>query len=486
MAAGLAGLGLGVGAHAATMMKNSVESIDVWFGLAKIGVIEIPVNTANRGNALQYMIDQSDSSALVIDEEYLDRLPAIVDDLPHLRDVVVFREGRGVDVALPERIALHDLGDLYLDTPPPTPTIDKYDPAVIMYTSGTTGPPKGVIISHEANLNLARHTIALMEYTEDDVLYTAFPLFHINARYTSVIAAMECGGSLVMDQRFSVSKFWANCRAKGVTAFNFQGALLLMLFKQTPAADDADNPVRVAFGAPIPAEIGAEFMQRFGVRLAEIYGMTEAPNAIENRMETLRVGAAGRETVNFEVRVVDEQDNIVAPGVAGEIVMRPKKPGITVLGYYKMPEATITAFRNLWFHTGDRGRFDEDGYLYFLDRMKDAIRRRGENISSWEVEATVSAFPSVLEAAAYGVPSELSEEEVMISVVRRPGHAFTIEELLEYCVDNLPHFAVPRYVRFVDEMPKTPSQRIEKYKLRQEGVTPDTWDREEHGFIVRR
>jgi carnitine-CoA ligase len=486
MAAGLANLGLGVGSHACTMMKNSVESIDVWFGLCKLGAIEIPVNTANRGAPLKYMIDQSDSQTIAIDEEYVDRLTAIVDDLPQLQNVIIRREGLGSTVDLPERILVHELGDLYLDAALPEPVIDKFDPNVIMYTSGTTGPPKGVVICHEANLNLARHTIALMGYTEDDVLYTAFPLFHINARYTSVVAAMECGGSLVMDQKFSVSRFWSICKAKGVTAFNFQGALLLMLFKQPPHPDDADNPVRVAFGAPIPAEIGADFMTRFGVKLAEIYGMTEVPNAVENRMESLRPGAAGRETVNFEVRIVDEQDQIVPAGVAGEIVMRPKKPGVTVLEYYKMPEATVRAFRNLWFHSGDRGRFDEDGYLYFLDRMKDAIRRRGENISSWEVEATVSAHPTVLEAAAYGVPSELSEEEVMLAVVPRPGHTVKPEELLEHCVDNLAHFAVPRYVRFMDELPKTPSQRIEKYRLRAEGVTPDTWDREEHGFIVRR
>jgi acyl-CoA synthetase (AMP-forming)/AMP-acid ligase II len=486
MAAGLANLGLGVGSHACTMMKNSVESIDVWFGLCKLGAIEIPVNTANRGAPLKYMIDQSDSQTIAIDEEYVDRLTAIVDDLPQLQNVIIRREGLGSTVDLPERILVHELGDLYLDAALPEPVIDKFDPNVIMYTSGTTGPPKGVVICHEANLNLARHTIALMSYTEDDVLYTAFPLFHINARYTSVVAAMECGGSLVMDQKFSVSRFWSICKAKGVTAFNFQGALLLMLFKQPPHPDDADNPVRVAFGAPIPAEIGADFMTRFGVKLAEIYGMTEVPNAVENRMESLRPGAAGRETVNFEVRIVDEQDQIVPAGVAGEIVMRPKKPGVTVLEYYKMPEATVKAFRNLWFHSGDRGRFDEDGYLYFLDRMKDAIRRRGENISSWEVEATVSAHPTVLEAAAYGVPSELSEEEVMLAVVPRPGHTVKPEELLEHCVDNLAHFAVPRYVRFMDELPKTPSQRIEKYRLRAEGVTPDTWDREEHGFIVRR
>jgi carnitine-CoA ligase len=343
-----------------------------------------------------------------------------------------------------------------------------------------------VVLNHEATLNLARHTVALMGYGAADVLYTAFPMFHINARYTSVMAAMECGGTLVMDQRFSVSRFWSICREKGVTAFNFQGALLLMLAKQPPRPDDADNPVRLGFGAPVPAEIYDEFTTRFGVRLAEVYGMTEVPNTIENRLDSFRVGAAGRESTNFAVRVVDEDDQFVPPGVAGEIVVRPKKPGIMIMEYYKMPEATVRAFRNLWFHTGDRGRFDEDGYLYFLDRMKDAIRRRGENISSWDVEKTVNAFPAVLEAAAYGVPSELSEEEVMLAVVRRPGYTVDIEALLEHCVDNLPHFAVPRYVRFLDALPKTPSQRIEKYRLRDEGVTEDTWDREDHDFVVRR
>ena len=486
MAAGLAHVGIGPGSHVCTMSKNSVQSIDVWFALCKLGAVEVPVNTANRGASLQYLVDQSDAQTLVVDEEYLDRVAVVAADLPGLRHVIVVSEGRGADVALPAGISVHDLADLYRDEEPPRPTVDQYDPNVIIYTSGTTGPAKGVVLCHKANLALARHTVALMGYTEADVLYTAFPLFHINARYTSVVAAMECGGRLVMDQRFSVSRFWDTCRAKGITAFNFQGALLLMLFKQPPKPDDADNPVRVAFGAPVPPEICYEFAKRFGVRFAEVYGMTEVANTVENRLDAYRSGAAGTESCRFEVRVVDEQDRFVPAGVAGEIVVRPKEPGIMVTEYYKMPEATVRAFRNLWFHTGDRGRFDEDGYLYFLDRMKDAIRRRGENISSWEVEKVASAFPAVLEAAAYGVASELSEEEVMIAVVRRPGHEVDVVALLEHCVDNLAHFAVPRYVRFVDELPKTPSQRVEKYRLRAEGVTADAWDREAHGFVVRR
>jgi crotonobetaine/carnitine-CoA ligase len=260
----------------------------------------------------------------------------------------------------------------------------------------------------------------------------------------------------------------------------------MMLYKQPPRPDDADNPVRAGFGAPVPPEIYEEFVTRFGVRLTEVYGMTEVPNTVANLPDSFRVGAAGRESTEYDVRVVDEDDQFLPPGVAGEIVVRPRKPGIMVMEYYRMPEATVRAFRNLWFHTGDRGRFDEDGYLYFLDRMKDAIRRRGENISSWEVEKTANAFPPVLEAAAYGVPSDLSEEEVMVAVVAKPGHEVDIVELMEHCAANLPHFAVPRYVRLMDELPKTPSQRVEKYRLREQGVTADTWDREEHGFVVRR
>ena len=487
LAAGLTSIGVGVGTHVCSMMKNSLENIDVWFALCKIGAVDVPINTAGRGTGLQYVIDQSDAELLIIDEEYLERLVPIASELPKLREVVVAHAGPATtSPELPAAITIRSLSDLYLDGAPPRPEIDRYDATVIMYTSGTTGPAKGVVIPHEACLNLARHTVALMGYGEDDVLYTAFPLFHINARYTSVMAAMECGGSLVMDQRFSVSRFWSICRAKGVTAFNYMGALLLMLYKQPDRPDDADHRVRKGFGAPVPAEIYAGFTERFGIQLAEVYGMTEIPNAIENRMDSFRIGAAGRESENFEVRVVDELDQFVPAGVAGEIVVRPKKPGIMIKEYYRMPDATAAAFRNLWFHTGDRGRFDEDGYLYFLDRVKDAIRRRGENISSWEVEKTVSAIPSVEEAAAYAVASELSEDEVMIAVVTRPGHTVDLTELLEHCMANLPYFAVPRFVRFLDELPKTPSQRVEKYRLRAEGITPDTWDREKAGIVVRR
>jgi carnitine-CoA ligase len=469
------------------MMVNSVENIDVWFAMCKSGIVEVPINTANRGYLLQYIIDQSESRALVVDEEFADRVAAVADQLPRLEHVVVNRTSIGtLGVEFPSRIAVHDLADLYVDAAPPRPDLMPSSTAVILYTSGTTGPSKGVVLPHAMNLTAARHTVWLSRYTSDDRLYTVFPLFHINAKYTSVMAAMAADAELIMDARFSASGFFDTCREREITAFNYQGALLTMLMKQPERPDDADNPVRVAFGAPAPVEIWRAFEERFGLRLVEVYGMTETATSLMNTMDDTRLGSVGKPVAHFQVEIHDENDRPCPPGVPGEIVVRPNFPDVMIREYFGMPEASLAAFRNLWFHTGDRGRTDEDGYFYFIDRMKDAIRRRGENISSFEVERVVNTHDAVLESAAFGVPSELSEEEVMIAVVVKPDHDLDPVDLLDHCQEQMAYFAVPRYVRFVDELPKTPSQRIQKYKLRDEGATDDTWDREAHGYEVRR
>ena len=314
-----------------------------------------------------------------------------------------------------------------------------------------------------------------------------FPLYHVNARYTTVLPSMWLDrATCVLHDRFSASRFWDICRAEGVTAFNFMGALVLMLFKQPERDDDADNPVRCAYGAPAPVAVLERFERRFGVELIEVYGSTELGACLQNRRGERRIGSCGREAPHYIVEIHDEDDNPVGPGVEGEIVVRPRQPHVMVEEYFGAPEASLAAFRNLWFHTGDRGRTDEDGWFYYVDRLKDAIRRRGENISSWEVEQVVSDHEAVAESAAIGIPSDLTEEELMVVVVLQEGAELAPEALLDFCQDRLPHFAVPRYVRFTDELPKNHAQRIQKQELRAEAVTEDTWDREQHGYVVTR
>ena len=477
VAAGLDSLGLTAGDHAAIWMKNRMEFVDSWFGMTKAGIVEVPIHHASRGGLLSYVLNQTDAQLLVLDAEFLQHLAPVADQLESLEHVVVATDGGEIpDVGLPPKIAVHPIEALYVDAPPPTPDLQRRDPVVILHTSGTTGPPKGAVISHESALHLTRHIVWLMDYTSDDRLYTGFPLFHNNAKYTSVTAAMECNGSLIMDERLSVSRFWDTCREHGVTAFNYMGALLMMLMKQEPSPDDLANEVRIAFGAPCPVEIWEDFERRFGLSLVEVYGMTEAPMACENRLDDRRIGSAGKESMSYEVKIVDEHDASVPVGETGEIVVRPKRPDTLFTEYHRKPEATVEAFSNLWFHTGDRGRLDDDGFLFFVDRLKDSIRRRGENISTWEIESTINLHEAVIESAAYGVESELTEQDVMVSVAPKPGKTIDPAALIEFCEGKISRFAIPRYVRVVDELPKNHAQRVEKFKLREVGVTADTWD----------
>lgn len=485
LAAGLvAGIGLEAGDRAAVIMRNSLACIDTWFAMARAGIVDVPVNVAQRGDGLAYVLGQSRSRTVVCDIEFADRLAEVMPALPELRHVILHRPDPD-DSGTPSfgpGVAVHELPSLYGEAVPRLPALDATDTAVILYTSGTTGPPKGAMLSHAANLRLTRQTRWLMGYGPGDVLYTAFPLFHINARYTTVTAAMEAGARCVLEQRFSASEFWDTCRAKGVTAFNYMGALIMMLWKQPVRPDDADHPVRRGFGAPCPPDVWEAFEERFDVRLTEVYGSTEVPIVTQNGIADVgladrRIGTAGRPSGLYDMRIVDEADSEVPPGVAGEIVVRSRPANATFSGYYDMSEATADAWRGGWFHTGDRGVVDAGGYLTFIDRMKDCVRRRGENISSWEVEQSIARHPAVLEAAVVGVPSELSEEEVLACVVLKPGRALDEAELIEHCNGRMAHFAVPRYIRWMDELPRNASERVQKFQLRAEGLAPGTWDR---------
>ncbi|WP_433507986.1 AMP-binding protein [Pseudonocardia halophobica] len=463
LAAGFLALDHEPGDHVALMMRASPAALAVWFGLARAGLVEVPLTTATRGHLLEHLLAHSRARTVVCDAEFL---PLVREAAPANVRVVVHGPGDAPTLADVER------------EPAGFPAVDPDATTVVLYTSGTTGPPKGVRLSHRSNLWLARRTVELMGYTAADRLYSVFPLFHSNARFCSVLPALLTGAGLVMDRRFSASGFWDTCRAHGVTAFNFQGAMLTLLHNRPPRPDDADNPVRVGFGAPCPPEVTEAFERRFDVALTEIYGSTEASLVVEGPPGERRSGSPGRAAAGYEVRIVDGRGHEVPRGEAGEIVCRPKVPGILFSGYHDMPDETVAAWRDLWFHTGDRGRMDADGYLYFLDRLSDSIRRRGENVSSWEIERVLATHPAVDAVAAYGVPSPLSEEDVMVAVVLVPGAELDGPGVVAHCTGRLTEFAVPRYVRFLDALPVTPSQRTEKYKLRADGVTADTWDRE--------
>ncbi len=478
-------LGMTKGDTVAVMLPNSPEFLAVWLGLTRIGVIEVPINTAFRGDLLTYILNKAECKAIVISSKWVERINQIESDLLHLQHVIVVEDGK---IPIPHNMGWYSFEELIsrasendIDI-----LIQPEDPSLILFTSGTTGPSKGVILTHSANFSVAKTACELMKYGPEDRLFTAFPLFHVNARYTTILVALLVDCDVIMHSKFSASRFWDICRREQITAFNFMGSLLTMLMKQPERDDDADNPVQKAFGAPTPLEIYEAFEERFQVKISEVYGSTELGTALYNPASSFRKGSCGFPVPIYEVEIHDEHGNPCPPGIVGEIVARPKKSNIMFSGYYGMPEATVESWRDLWFHTGDIGRKDEDGYFYFIDRKKDVVRRRGENISSYEVERVINDHPKVLESAVIGVPSELSEEEVVAVIVVKEGQTLTPEELLDFCQARMAHFAVPRYIRFVYELPKNTSQRVEKYKLRKEGITEDTWDREHVGYVIRR
>jgi crotonobetaine/carnitine-CoA ligase len=473
--------GIAPGDRVAIMMRNVAEFPCAWLGILGAGAIEVPVHAAYRGPLLEHVLAESGARMLICDEEFAPRLAGLA--LPALERIVV-RGDPGVAVGPRRAESVAEL--LAAGRPAALPTLGAATPTCILYTSGTTGRSKGVVLTHAANLRLSRTNVEMMRYGPEDVLYTAFPLFHVNAKFTSLVSALLCGGRLVLDDRFSASGFWPRMREKGVTAFNYMGSLLTILHKAEPRHDDADNPVTRCYGSACPATIWEDFERRFDLRVNELYGMTEIGIATLNGYGERKVGSIGRAVDYFEVRVADAEDRECADGEVGEIQVRPREPGVMFDYYWERLDATAEGFRNLWFHTGDRGSRDPDGFFHFADRSKDSVRRRGENVSSFEVENVLATHPAVLEAAAFGVPAEIGEEDLMVAVVLSPGHDATAADLLDHCQDRLPYFAVPRYVSFRPEIPKNASQRVQKFKLREEGITADAYDATAAGYEIRR
>lgn len=484
---GLKNLGVQKNDKISIMMENCPDYLYAWFGAAKLGAVEVPINVAQKGDSLSHIVNNSDSKVLFIDAFFLERLSIIRDDLNKLEQILC----RGnVDQLIADTLpATVSSINEFLKCPstPLDVEVNSADPAGIIYTSGTTGISKGVVVPHNVFIHNGRLMSRLRQMSSQDVLYTFFPLFHANAQILSIITALVADAQVVLKDRFSATNFWDEIRKYQATQFNYLGAVMPILSKQAPREDDADNPIRIAIGAACPPDVMKQMEERFRFRCLEGFGMTETGMVMHWTVDDRKIGSCGKVLDDlFEVKLVDDDDVEVPVGGTGEIVVRPKVPYVMMSGYYKMPEKTLEAFRNLWFHTGDYARKDEEGYFYFVDRKKDAIRRRGENISSFEVEKVINSHPKVLESAAFAVPAELGEDEVKASVVLKPGETLTPEELIHFCNERMAYFAVPRYLEFVSGLPKTPTNRVEKYRLREAGITENTWDREKAGMKLLR
>ena len=487
-ARGLADLGIGHGTVVAVMMDNRAEFLWTVWGLGKLGAVAVPMNTAARGDQLGYYLRQSGATWVCADTASVQVLAAPLAEVGTVHGVLVHGavpDGLPVEAFGLAEVA-HRPGDpLVLDRP-----VVRTDPMLYMYTSGTTGPSKGAVSpqsqGHAVGEQMARHC----GYTCDDVLYTCLPLFHANALWFTVYAALWADASVALYPRFSARSFWAEIRESGATEFNALGAMANVIW-QLPASDaDRDHRVRTAMVVPTSRALVDGFAERYGITVTSVFAMTEncAVTVLGPDDPRDKAASAGRVRDDVAVQITADDGTPLPSGETGEICVRPNRPGMMMLGYHEMPEATVGAIRDLWFRTGDRGYLDGDGYLYFVDRIKEAIRRRGENISAYELETTLCKHQGVHEVAAVAVPADLSEDDVMVYVVRADGHDPSYEELVRYAAENMAYFMVPRYWEFVDELPKTASLKIEKFKLKQDAVDrrDALWDREKAGIEVRR
>lgn len=484
--------GVAHGHHVGVLMENSAEHVAVFFSIGKLGAVSVPVNTAARGELLRYYLDHAECTALVVDASLCDRLSEVLGDLPLLTRIFVVG-----DVAAAGKLAevgdaqVHDFDTKVRAASDVDSHFDVYchDPLMMAFTSGTTGPSKASMLSHAAALTYGTGAAEAQAYRSSDVFYVCLPLFHNNALLAALGAALVCGGSVALSRRFSVSRFWSEVRDSGATITNLLGAMTSFLWGASPSPGDRDHQLRLVSMAPVP-KYAREFEERFGLDVMSNYGLSDfgMATSFTPRDPRSKLGSIGRPRRGFQVRIVDDHDFELPSGQVGEIVIRSDDPWRAATGYYHMPEATLAAHRNQWFHTGDRGSRDEDGYFWFIDRKKDCIRRRGENISAFEVEQILMRHPAIAQVAVFAIPTSTNDEEVAAVVVRHEKGELEHPEIIEYCQRNMAYFMVPRYLQFRTSLPTTQNLKVEKYRLKQdlERDIGQAWDREAAGILVAR
>jgi carnitine-CoA ligase len=467
-------LGVGVDDNVAVLLGSTREMLLSWFAVAYCGAILVPINTALRGGVLTHVLENSRSRLLIAEPALCAALGR--DDRTLVDAIAVWGEAAEGEIALGPLVAGQVGKATRVDRRP-------WDIHAIMYTSGTTGPSKGVICSY-----LHTYTIAMVAYgymAKDDRILVNMPLFHVTG-FTSVYAALLRRASMAMIPGFSASRFWDQIRAfECTTTAGMVGSLTAFLAKNEPRSDDREHGMTLAIAYPIDDAI-RNVAHRHGFGFFTGFGMTEVPMPIVSDVNGGEHGESGRPRSGVDCRVVDENDLEVPAGVVGELVVRADLPWVLTPGYFGNDEATAKAWRNGWFHTGDAFRKDDAGRFYFVDRIKDSIRRRGENISSHEVEREILAHPSVRDVAVVPVRDEGGDDEVMAVIEVVSGTSIDYAELTQFLIPRMAYFMVPRYVRIVDQLPRTETSKVKKQQLRAEGPTPDTWDREAAGIRLTR
>jgi len=485
--------GVRKGDHVAVLMSNCPEFFGVIWGLGKIGAVAVPINTAAKGEMLRYYIDQSDSTFVVLDSDSCQRVKEVSVSIPKVQAYFFHspdsKNGNNFNITN-SKIINFDVLENGKNSRPSLDIVRFDDIHLIMYTSGTTGPSKGVMSPHSQGHAVGMSVARNYGYRSDDVLFTCLPLFHGNALWYTCYAALWSDAAIALVPRFSASNFWEDIRRMGATQFNSLGAMTNIIWKIPPSPQDSNHKLRQCMTVPVPREIYSEMQERYHLTLTSVYAMTEnfAVTLFTPDDPIEKVGSAGKSRGEALLKIVDDERQSIGVNEVGEICIKPTSDGLMMKGYYKMPEATVREFHEGWFYTGDRGYLDADGYLFFVDRKKESIRRRGENISAYEVELIISRHPSILEVAAVPVSSELSEDDVMVYVVLKPGETLTHSEVVHFAAENMSYFMVPRFVEFIEELPKTPSEKLEKYKLKKsaEERREQLWDREQEGIQIKR
>ena len=495
LATALADLGLTAGDRILGLLTNSKEFMITMIATHKLRAVFVPVNTELRGGFLEHQIINSSPRIIVVDDNLMGRFSSFDPSETGIETVIGVGDESSPDISKLGLLAevSQVRMDSLLDTTPNTEKLADPSPSdvcTIMYTSGTTGPSKGVLMPQGHCYLFALGIVAAMELTEQDRYFCCMPLFHANGLFMQVYASLLAGSSCHVTKRFSVTDWLNIVREENITVTNALGVMPEFIFRSPPSPNDRDHKMTRILAIPVAEEWGVAMQERFGVKLRQGFGMTEVNMvAYSDLDDPVMSGCAGPPLSDFfEVIIADPDSDVELPrDQVGEILVRPKIPFCFNVGYFKMPDKTVEAWRNLWFHTGDAGRMDSEGRLFFVDRIKDRIRRRGENISSYELEQTLNEYPGVIESAAVGlrVPGAGGEDEIK-AVIAINGPSPDPEAFLDWCVPRMPRHTVPRYLEFVAELDKTASGKIRKQAIRDAGVTENTWDRESIGYVISR